>query len=423
MRRSAPAADMRAKYVQICAHAPAPCSLLRRWGILTTKQIPHLTQRDNSMRTACVIAFALVATWLPAAGFCGDTDTDSDPGYVPATVTHVPTLSYPTNQMIEALVYVRFLVNEEGVPVEIEVQQDRGFHNEKFREAARKYVEEMRFSPATRDGIPVPWGPVVQPLNFSQPMLAGQVGVRDEFRYELSKVEKLLKNQDFAGANFHAEWMLREKTTLRYEFYVLKAQLAQTNFLAGNYDEALAAAVEASRRRQAPPTLTMENLRQPVPDNDESKYLLPKETVVYLLGLRMQLFAQRGEVTAAIESYNELAGLDRKLKPDDPRAQFAAKLVTLLESGRPLAFNAKMQQKYWPHELFYPRYLVRNLTGQLHETHLHCIGNSRESEYVPDTVWSVPDGWKHCVVEFYGDAGSTFELVELPADTSPAPAN
>lgn len=366
------------------------------------------------MHTASVIAIALATSWLPASGLCAEPGAGA--GYVPPAYSYIPETRYPENEYIEALVFVRFVVNEEGIPVEVKVLEDQGFHRGKFRYEALEHVKRVRFKPATRDGVPVKAGPVTIRVRFRQPGFDGAEGVRGEFRSELRKVEKLRQEKDYAGANVHAEWMLREKTTLQYEYLVLKAQLAQTSFEVGNHEAALQAAMEASRSNVSAAPLSLSNLRQPVPENKQSNYVLPRETVLYLLNLRMQLQVQSGQVVQALETYYELAGLEGKLKADDPRVEIADKLMTLLESGRPLSFKGAIRDEYWDHKLIYPRYTLRNVTGQLHQMHLHCREHYLESEYSGVAVWSVPEGAEDCTVEFFGDADSTFELVELPAD-------
>ncbi len=71
-------------------------------------------------------------------------------------------------------------------------------------------------------------GPLVQRIHFSFQMTREEQGVTPEFRAELGKVDQLIKEKDFAGAHFHAQWMLRERVRFNYEYAVLQALLAQT---------------------------------------------------------------------------------------------------------------------------------------------------------------------------------------------------
>lgn len=378
------------------------------------------------MRKASWVAFACTVSLFPVAGWVAETAGEEAPvvnaeapasGGVPVTtfpaVISRPELDRP-DESREARVYVRLMVSAEGIPTEIAVLEDRGYHTEPFRKVALKFVEGMRFKPATRDGVPVAYGPLVQPVNFGFGLPREQQGVTPEFRRELNKVAKFMKDGDYAGAHFHAEWMLREKVKLGYEFAVLQAQLAQTLANVGRFDEALAAAAAATSRNSSESAGF--KIGEPPPRNDPARYLLPRDLTLYLLELRMRLEARRGAVLTALKTYNELAGLE-KLKADDPRAVFAEQLVAILQSGKALLFNGEVManREYWSHDLFHPRFTTRNVEGKLGVIHLHCRGQFAQHEYEPGMVWSVPPDWEGCVVEFYGEPGAKLELVEMPA--------
>jgi hypothetical protein len=372
------------------------------------------------MHAIAVTALACATTWLLAIAPCAR-GADATAAAVPTVKAQIKSprirskrnLEFPLGELgvRDALVYIRFMVSAEGKPTQIELLRDRGFYNDAFIKEAMIFVRALRFNPATKDGVPVEYGPLTQSIQFSgRP--PEQQGVTQEFRNEFDKVEALLRKGDVAGANHHAEWMLREKVQLKYEFAVLQAQLARTHAAAGNEREALAAVKQAtSRITDDTPGF---KLRAPIPANDASKYLLPRDFLVSLLELRMNLQVRNGDLMAALKTYNEMAGLTT-IKAEDKPAVLAEKLTALLESGQSMAFPAEVTGEFWSHELFHPRFTVRKVKGQLGVIHLHCRGEFTTRDYEPDTAWSVPDGWEGCVVEFYGDRGSTFELIELGA--------
>ncbi len=368
-------------------------------------------------RIAMTCAISLLS--LPALSADDDVVTGADsppaasqPVFKPVTVLSRPVADHPEGELREALVYVRFMVSPEGHPVEIAVQEERGFHNESYRKEALKYVKAMRFSPATADGVPILYGPITQPLNFGLGLTKKEQGVTIEFRRELDKVAALMKKRDYAGAHFHAEWMLREKVVLGYEYAVLQAQLAQTLAADGRIEEALHAARGATSRTGSEPARF--RIGEPPPRNNPDNYLLPKELMVYLLELRMRLHAQHGDLLEALNTYNELAGLDA-IKDGDPRKALVDQLVALLQSGTALVFNGEVKGEFWSHDLFHPQFTTQNVTGNLDKVHLHCRGGFKEFGYVPGETWSLPAGFEECTVEFYGEPGATLELVEMPA--------
>lgn len=318
----------------------------------------------------------------------------------------------------EGMVYVRFMVSAKGEPTEIEIMKDHGFFSTELEKLSLKYVKGMRFAPATNNGVPTVFGPLVQRINFSIQMKKEEQGVTPEFRAELEKVDQLIKEKDYAGAHFHAQWMLREKVTFNYEYAVLQAQLAQTLALDGRVDEALQAAWGATSRSGTESTGF--TVGEAPPPNDPSNYLLPRPVIVYLLDLRMRLLAQKGQVLGALKTYNELAGLEA-IQDSDPRMVFAGKLTEILQGNSPLAFDGEVTREYWSHDLYHPRFTVTQVDGTLGKGHLHCRGEYREFDFVPGEVWTVPTGWERCTVEFYGEPGTKIKFVEMPANVEVKP--
>lgn len=373
------------------------------------------------MRAMGPIAMACAMAWMPAVA--GGTEAQQPagvvpvganalPGFKPPAIKTLPTLLPPGGESREALVYVRFIISEKGIPAQLQVLQDRGFHNQNYRNEALRYVQSMRFAPAELDGVPVQYGPLVQPIRFDAGLTPEQQGVTPAFRQEMKKVEELFRKGDYAGAGRHADWMLRDKVRYRYEFAVLQAELARAHAAAGNRKEALEAVIRATGRTVS--EAAGFQLRAPPPPNDPSKYLLPRDLVVSLLELRMQLHAVNGELIQALKTYSEMAGLV-KINPDDRRAVLAEQLASLLEGNNALVFHGQVAEVLWSHELFRPRFTVQNAKGKLGAILLRCRGQYREIQYAPETAWSVPDGAKGCVVDVYGEPGVSFELVELPA--------
>lgn len=313
----------------------------------------------------------------------------------------------------EGIVYVRFMVSEKGQPTEVEVLQDHGFFTEELVKKSLKYVKGMRFSPATSNGVATVFGPLIQRINFSIQFDRADLGVTPEFRKELEKVDQLIKEKDYAGAQFHAQWMLREMVNFNYEYAVLQAQLAQTLALGGRVDEALQAVWGATSRSGTESTGF--KLGEPPAPNSESNYLLPRPVVVYLLELRMRLLAQKGEVLRALKTYNELLGLET-IGDDDPRAVLARDLTSILERNTPLAFDGEVTGKYWSHDLHHPRFTVTQVDGSLSRVHLHCQSEFKEFTFAPGQVWTLPTTWERCTVEFYGEPGTRIKFLEIPRD-------
>ncbi|MEJ0099441.1 MAG: hypothetical protein WDO12_06750 [Pseudomonadota bacterium] len=197
-----------------------------------------------------------------------------------------------------------------------------------------------------------------------------------------------MKSGDYAGADFHAQWMMKEKVRHGYEFAVLKLTLAQTHASLGHDHEALAYAEEATQRTSM--KIAEFSLHQAIPPNSPGNYMLPKDLVVDLLDLRMRLAARNGMPRKALMAYYELAGLET-MALDDPRIAQAAEFTARLESDEPLAANIVLLKRGWGHALSRHRFTLEHMSGSIDSITLKCGDTSRSLPYVPGEEWAVPD--------------------------------
>ena len=333
-----------------------------------------------------------------------------------AKLLNHPHLEWPAGETDrEAMVFLRVQVSPQGRVSDSVLIEDRGFHNPDFVLAARNAAKALRFTPATLDGKPVEQY-FILPVAFSLGKAAGSpskwvTGITPEFRAEAMKVDDLIKKGDYAGADFHAQWMLKEKVHYGYELAVLNATLAETHASLGDDFKALKYAEEATQRTTADSAKF--DLHQPVPVNHDYYYLLPKAVVANLLELRMQVATRDGMLKRALQAYYELAGLV-EMKPDDPRARNAALLMTRLEGNAPLTVRGALDEDgWWSHELYRRHFTLEKVQGNVLELSLKCGSKYQALPYAPAEEWTVPTDWEDCVVWVGAEAGIKFLLIEL----------
>lgn len=329
------------------------------------------------------------------------------PSYVGA-----PSVYWPGDRDREALVRLRVLITEDGKPEDIEVAAG-SFYAKRFLDTSVRALKAMRFHPGTLDGKPVAMR-VIVPFAFFIGAGGGNKkwaqGITEDFRAELAKVDKLLKQGDYAGADFHAEWMVREKVTLGYEYAVLKALLANTHAAVGHDLEALAAAEDATR--QTTPRPTYLDLYQTIPQNSPYNYILDEKAVVPLLELRVRLAAKHGMLPQALLAYDELVGLKR-LAPADPYVVLAEKITEKLEGIDPLTTDGMINDGHdWGFPLYRPDFELDRVHGTVAFLLLNCEAHDKKLRYTPGEIWTIPAGWQNCVVNVTGKNDTTFEFVQ-----------
>jgi TonB family protein len=95
-------------------------------------------------------------------------------GFEPPIVTNPePPIEYPVElfeQQIEGVVLLHLFVTESGnlIPDSTRIEETSGFPQ--LDSAALRNVDQLRFAPARRDGVPVATG-FIQPVHFRRPAL------------------------------------------------------------------------------------------------------------------------------------------------------------------------------------------------------------------------------------------------------------
>lgn len=301
---------------------------------------------------------------------------------------------------------LRLTVSTAGTVVDVQVF-DRGFASQEFIDSAIRYVKGYRFKPGTRDGVPVEQY-LLQPFTFST---GRHPAIGPQFVRESRKVAELIESGDLAGGNFHAEWMLSEVVRTRYESLALQGALAQTHARVGNYSRAIEAVRSATRRTKPAPEFA---LHGKTPRNSPENYVLSdRDYIADLLELKLRLAVRLGLALEGLMAFQELEGLV-KIKPDDQRAQIAARLAANLEGNSDLVGIVKLNEGGgWRHELFRRSFTLGQVQGAVKEISLDCAEESRLLEYGKGLDWTVPAGWTDCSISISGDPGTSLSIVEF----------
>lgn len=365
-----------------------------------------------------LLVFGLMCSIAGLAIGGEDPSMGSPASYEPPRVLKAP-FEWPGTADREALVYLTFNLSAEGVISNIELA-DGGFHDQRFVDAAIRFLSNAKLSPAKLNGVSTASNALTWPIRFTFGD-NGSKGITIAFRSELDKVNELIRSGDYAGAHFHAQWMLAEKVQFGYEFAVLQRQLAYTYAMKNETHRALLAARAATSRTD--PQLDDFRFGSRIRNSTASNYLLPKEVVVGLLELRMRLAVSQGLLLEGIKSYEELAGLD-KSKTKGELADLATQVTSALQSNRVLQGKIQLDESAnWKHRLWRHDFEIANVNGKVNSVYLKCGNQSRKMEYRPGASVRIPASWENCEAQILGEPETSFEIFEFPdsADSAPSP--
>jgi len=319
---------------------------------------------------------------------------------------------WPEFRIREGLVNIEFDLLANGKIANIRVA-DGGFYTKSLADAAIAAVRQYRIEPARLDGKPVDTYGITQPFNFFQPDV--KQGVTAAFLRELKKIEDLVSANELAGAEHHAQWMLSEKVTLRYEYAALHAKLAELYARKGALSDAAASAYRATRP-YATAVGSPSWIELPLPVTTSNRtYLLPKEVVVNLLDLRFRLLAKLNMYREALDAFYELAALV-EIRSSDPRKAQADEFLAKLSGAERLVAKMEIgQSRRSRQHLSRQSFTLDKVKGEVMTIKVDCLGQpSVKHDYVGGMDWMVPLDAEACAATVEGEPGATFDFVEYP---------
>jgi TonB family protein len=355
---------------------------------------------ETSTLCALTVLAVLVAADAPAQdapGVSAETLLKATP------IKRVPP-SYPQTALAngeEGWVKLSFVISPKGEVEDTMIEDSSG--SESLERAAMQSVEAWRYSPATRNGVPVEQSMVETVIRFE--LEGGSHGARAAFVSAYIKIADLIKKGDLASVPTLID-ELRAKHLNLYEdcwFWWL------------NY-------VYLDKSGSDDTEQMMRALQQAL--GYEQTYL-PADTFVVAAERLYALQLKAGELSAAKDTFVRLR--DEKDVRGSPEYKPAMARMTPLETklekivagDQLLGFKAEIgRHDYWVHHLLRRSFSMANVMGRVDVVDIRCDRATKRYDKFPiDGVWRVPESWGKCGVYIKGEPGTKFAFVEYPAAT------
>lgn len=296
----------------------------------------------------------------------------------------------------EGWVLVSFIVDVDGSVKDIEIL-DTSIENY-FEKPSLRAIEQWTYEPATIDGQPVPQAKTEVRLLFIFEGSNG--GVRPHFNRRYKQAVTAIQEEDFETAEALIEELEEKKKRLI-------AEVGYLDVLKGTYW--LAKGVEWKALRFYERALT---IADNFPETNTYRNLLHQSFV---------LSVRQNYLLRAIRHYNRMVEVGGDLKPDDPVRQMAERIQIFLDGDTPFATQVKIFEPcstcqegrpFGSHSLYRNRFAITEIDGRIGELKLLCGFQNVTLAFEPDMMWNIEADWGQCDVHIYGDAGTTFKLVE-----------
>ena len=299
----------------------------------------------------------------------------------------------------QAWVHVGYCIDESGNTQNVTVIDSVG--RTRFDEAAVATVRKWKFEPALVDGEPS-W----QSRNDAYITFAiegGNRGAASRFARQFHKLGKLIDERKMAEAD-ELFWRVHDTYELSlYELAKLWAQRVRYEAVSGDMyrmDMALHRAT-ASKGEWI----------------DEDSY-------IRLLGIRAKVEVQLGKYHAARRSYRALVNAAGK-ESDEAQAlkPVMERLRELIASGNVLRVSAEIRKRgeciycdsSWHFIPVRSDFTIANISGRLDAIEMRCDHKRYRSAVAELVEWKIPEAWGTCHVQFYGDPGTTFDVLQIPS--------
>lgn len=328
--------------------------------------------------------------------------SDSGQLTVPAKVISRKAPRYPGHELRagrQAWVHVAYCIDETGKPQNISVLDSVG--TQRFERAALDSVENWQFEPALVDGVPT-W----QSRNEVYIMFAledGNDGARPSFVRKFKKISGLITDENYDEAEALFDELHGSDKLSLYELTKLWAQRVRIEAARGDFIR-----------------LRMALQRATASDGewiDERSYIqlmtLLVKVEVAMGRYAESLYSFRNLVEAAGEDHEAVQGLSpamaevRALADSDQAFSIAAEIRS--------SADCLLCNDSWHFRPMRRRISLANVDGRLDSIDMRCDHKRFTSDVSDQVEWQIPESWGTCRIHIYGESGTRFDVVELPA--------
>lgn len=302
----------------------------------------------------------------------------------------------------EAWVHVTYCVDETGSVKNVSVLDSIG--NDAFDKAAVATVQEWEFEPALQDGMPAWQSRNEVYINFA--LTPEKLGASPKFIRQFRKIGKLIDKENLDAAD-ELFWEIYNSFDLSlYELGKLWAQRVRIDAMQGDYYRLNLALKRATASHGS---------------------WIEKDGYVRLLKLLVGVELRIGKYHEAIHSFNDLVDATSE-DAEEVTALRATidQLESMIGGDKVLQIPAEIRVRgdctfcddSWD---FIP---VRNdfrfvgVQGTLKSIDMRCDHKRFESIVSDEVEWHIPEKWGMCHVQVFGEPGTTFDVLMLPADPS-----
>lgn len=299
----------------------------------------------------------------------------------------------------EGFVQMSFVVDETGNVIDPVIDNYSGHKG--FKKEALRAVKQWKYSPAMQDGKPVQQCHQQVQFDF---VLDGSTGATRSFIRKYKQASTFLDAQDIEQAESAIQAMHNGNLRNRYEnawLWRLDSYLAKVKKDRYRELESVSKALGSARVGK------------------KQGEILPNEDKLALLQRKFALQVELKQFANALRTMERISKM-----PDNESVQtllqpYAEQVKALINSKGNIVVSGQLDGEYpWFHTLARSNFAFANIQGVVKDVELRCKSRWEKFTVAEDNVWHIPPAWGKCRVMVRGDAGASFEIVEVSATAS-----
>ena len=299
----------------------------------------------------------------------------------------------------EGFVQMSFVVDEQGNVKDPVVENFSGHRS--FKKEALKAVKQWKYSPAIQDGKPVQQCHQKVQFDFA---LDGSKGATRAFIRKYRQATKFLEEQNLVEAEASVQAIHKGNLRNRYE-----------NAWLWRLDSYLAKAKKESVRELDSVNKALSSAK--VGKNIEA--ILSGKEILALYQRRFALEVELMQFANALKTIERISELPHSESVVALLSPYAEQVKTLISSDNNIFVPGILKgEEPWFHTLARSKFAFSNIQGVVSDVELRCQSRREKFTVAEDNTWHIPSSWGQCRVMVNGDAGATFEIVEVSKASS-----
>lgn len=290
----------------------------------------------------------------------------------------------------EGWVIFNVMVDNKGVPYEAEVVDYVG--GKAFISAARKALEESRFTPGTLDDVAVDSGTHFK-YTFS---IAGGIGASRKFKTLYKKFSEAIQAKNIEKAEEYLVKLEGHKDPNNYETAFLNFAKFQYGVLSGD---------SKSQMLYLNRALAYESAGKKLNYLDEEFKAIARRQL-FILQVKNKYFADALDTYAELEKNNQQEFVELFKEP-------YKSILALKENDQGYEVPLELSDSGFVfHKLLKQSIALFDVEGGIDTLKLRCRRKYIYFDYSPNKQWNIPKEWGSCFLQVVGEPNSRFVLAQ-----------